>query len=360
MRYTYLGNTGLKVSELCLGAMTFGAPGWGADEAESRRVFHAFVDAGGNFIDTANAYSGGNSETLVGSFVRGRRDRFVIATKYTVGTDPEDINAWGNGRKNLTRALDASLARLGTDHIDLFFPHMWDGFTPVEEVVRALEDAVRAGKVLHTGFSDFPAWLVARADALAEVQRLTRPAAIQIEYNLAQREAERELLPFADALGLSVLDWSPLGGGVLSGKLLSGDKDNRVAVGVIGHFDKYRTARVAEIAGVVVETARDLGCTPSQLAIAWLRARSPAHIPIVGARTAAHIVDNLKAVNLSLSDGVMQRLDAASAIDLGFPSDFHQHGWSRWFGVWPTRLDPRIRHQGRNALALDGCPSVTE
>lgn len=354
MLYTFLGNTGLKVSELCLGAMTFGTEwGWGADEAESRRVFDAFVDAGGNFVDTANAYTGGTSETFVGRFVQGRRDRFVIATKYTIGTDPDDANAWGNGRKTLTRALDASLKRLGTDYVDLYYPHMWDGFTPVEEVVRALEDAVRAGKVLHVGFSDFPAWLVARADALAEVQRLTRPAAIQIEYNLAQREAERELIPLAEHLGLSVLDWSPLGGGLLTGKTLSRGSDGRVATGAVGHFDKYRTPRAEAVARTVVETAQELGVAPSQCAIAWLRAKSPIHIPIVGARTAAHVADNLKAAELTLPEEVVRRLDQATAVDLGFPSDFYPSGWRAWFGDGPTRLDPRVRPHGRKALGLD-------
>lgn len=357
MRYTFLGTSGLKVSELCLGAMTFGAEGgWGADEAESRRMFDAFAEAGGNFVDTANAYGGGESERLVGRFVRGRRDRFVIATKYTVGTDPQDVNASGNGRKTLTRALDASLERLGTDYVDLYFPHMWDGFTPIEETVRALDDAVRAGKVLHVGFSDFPAWLVARADALAEVQRLTRPAAIQIEYNLAQREAERELLPFAETLGLSVLEWSPLAGGALTGKLLDGQAEGRVAASAIGHFDKYRTPRALDVARTVRNLAEELGCSPSQLAIAWLRARSAAHIPIVGARTLAHLDDNLKAVELELSPEIMRRLDQETSIDLGFPSDFYRWGWSAWFGKWPKRLDPRVRPTGRETLGLDRRP----
>ena len=355
MRHTFLGTTGLKVSELCLGAMTFGTEwGWGADEAESQRIFDAFADAGGNFIDTANAYTGGTSETFVGRFIQGRRDRFVIATKYTIGTDPEDANGWGNGRKTLTRALDASLKRLGTDYIDLYYPHMWDGFTPIEEVVRALEDAVRAGKVLHVGFSDFPAWLVARADALAEVQRLTRPAAIQVEYNLAQREAERELMPLAEHLGLSVLDWSPLGGGLLTGKILSGDANGRVATGAVGHFEKYRTPRAETIARTVVEAARELGCQPSELAIAWLRAKSPLHIPIVGARTAAHVAANLKSADLVLPDDVVRRLDQATEIDLGFPSDFYPNGWRAWFGDGPARLDPRVRPRGRRVLGLDG------
>ncbi len=376
MRYTFLGNTGLRVSALCLGTMTFGTDwGWGADEAESRAVFDAFADAGGTFVDTANAYTNGTSEQYLGRFLRGRRDRFVVATKYTITTDPADPNADGNGRKNLRRSLEASLRRLGTDYVDLYWVHMWDGFTPIEETVRALDDAVRAGQVLHVGFSDFPAWLVARADAVAEAARYTRPAAIQIEYNLAQRDAERELLPMAAALGLSVLDWSPLGGGALTGKLLAapGADDaladgtprdavgaaaaaaagpGRVASGAVAHFDRYRTERAAGIAHAVVDAAADLGCSPAQLAIAWLLRRSAAHIPVVGARTAAHLADNLGALDVAVPDEIAARLDAASRITLGFPHDFLRAGRRDWFGPHLEHLDPRVRPLGRATLGL--------
>ncbi|QPH54945.1 aldo/keto reductase [Pontivivens ytuae] len=354
MKYTFVGNTGLKVSELCLGAMTFGTEwGWGADEVESRRIFDAFVDAGGNFIDTANAYTGGTSESYLGSFIADQRDRFVIATKYTISTDPENANAFGNGRKTLMTALDASLKRLGTDYVDLYYAHMWDGFTPVEETLRAMEDAIRQGKVLHFGLSDFPAWLVSRADALAEVMHIARPAAIQIEYNLAQRDADRELIPMAEALGLSILDWSPLGGGVLTGKTLAGDTSGRVATGAVGHFNKYKSEHSLAVAQDVVAMAKELGTSPAQIAIAWLRARSPRHIPIIGARSAAHIADNLQAVSLELDEAVMTRLDHASRTPLGFPSDFWPEGWPAWFGDWPQRLDQRVRLRGRKALKLD-------
>ncbi|MDX2136498.1 MAG: aldo/keto reductase [Chloroflexota bacterium] len=357
MQYTFLGNTGLKVSELCLGAMTFGTEwGWGADEGESRRIFNAFVEAGGNFIDTANAYTNGTSERFIGSFMGDARDRFVVATKYTVSTDAANANGHGNSRKNLIRSLEASLKRLQTDYIDLYFVHMWDAFTPVEEVLRALDDAVRAGKVLHIGFSDFPAWLVARADALAEVSRFTRPAAIQIEYNLAQREAERELIPMAEALGLSVLDWSPLGGGVLTGKTLSGSDTGRVTSGAVGHFDKYRSEHALQVAQGVVEMANELGCSPAQLAIAWLRTKSPIHIPIIGARSAAHIEDNLNAAGIVISDDIMQRLDTLSAIDLGFPMNFYPTGRRGWFGKWPEHIDTRLRPNARRILGLAHTP----
>ncbi|MDX8350771.1 aldo/keto reductase [Cognatiyoonia sp. IB215182] len=354
MKYTFLGQTGLKVSELCLGAMTFGTDwGWGADESESRKIFDAFTDVGGNFIDTADAYTGGTSEQYLGSFIKGQRDRFVIATKYTIGTDPENANAFGNGRKNFMASLDASLKRLETDYIDLYYAHMWDGFTPVEEVIRAMEDAIRAGKVLHFGLSDFPAWLASRADALAELMHLTRPAALQIEYNLAQRDADRELLPMAEALGLSVLDWSPLGGGVLTGKMLEGDTAGRVATGAVGHFNKYKSEQALSVAKVVVEEAKKLGCSPAQLAIAWLRQISPIHIPIIGARSAAHVADNLKAVEVTIPEDTALRLDKASRVPLGFPSDFFPEGWPAWFGEWPKTFDSRLRPLGRRALKLD-------
>ncbi len=359
MRYTFLGPTGLRVSALCLGTMTFGTDwGWGADEAGSRAVFDAFADAGGTFVDTANAYTNGTSERYLGRFLQGRRDRFVVATKYSITTDPADPNADGNGRKNLRRSLEASLRRLGTDYVDLYWVHMWDGFTPVEETLRALDDAVRAGQVLHVGLSDFPAWLVSRADAVAELTRLTRPAAIQVEYNLAQREAERELLPMAEALGLSVCDWSPLGGGALTGKLLGSprpaDAPGRVASGAVAHFDQYRTERTAAIARAVVDAAAEVGCSPAQLAIAWLRRQSPAHIPVVGARTAAHLADNLGALDVAIPDGVAARLDAASRIALGFPHDFFRAGRRDWFGPHLDQLDPRVRPLGRAALGLSG------
>jgi aryl-alcohol dehydrogenase-like predicted oxidoreductase len=358
MQYTFLGTTGMKVSELCLGTMTFGTEwGWGADEQESRRIFDAFVDAGGNFIDTANAYTNGTSERFVGNFIKDARDRFVVATKYTISTDDANANGHGNSRKNLIRSLEGSLKRLQTDYIDLYFVHMWDAFTPVEEVVRALDDAVCAGKVLHIGFSDFPAWLVARADALAQIGHSTRPAAVQIEYNLAQREAERELIPMAEVLGLSVLDWSPLGGGVLTGKTLSGGDSGRVTSGAVGHFDKYRSEHALQIARGIVEIANELGCSPAQLAIAWLRAKSPIQIPIIGARSAAHIEDNLNAVKIVIPDDIMLRLDALSAVDLGFPMNFYPTGRRGWFGEWPERIDTRLRPNARRVLGLPHNPT---
>ncbi len=358
MRYTFLGPTGLRVSELCLGTMTFGEDwGWGADEATSRAVFEDFAEAGGTFVDTADVYTGGSSEAMLGRFLAGRRDRFVVATKYSISTDPTDPNAGGNSRKNLTRSLEASLRRLGTDHVDLYWVHLWDGLTPVEETVRALDDAVRAGKVLHVGFSDFPAWVVARADALAEAVHLTRPAAIQVEYSLAAREAERELVPMADALGLSVLDWSPLAGGALTGKRLPGapaDPDApRVArADAVPHFARYRDRRTAAVAQEVVDVAAELGRSPAQVALAWVRHQSPLHIPVVGARTARHLHDDLGAVDLVLPADALGRLDRVSAIGAGFPLDFLRAGQDGWFGPTVRQLDTRRPRPGQALLGL--------
>ncbi|WMS42497.1 aldo/keto reductase [Acuticoccus sp. MNP-M23] len=358
MKTTFLGSTGLRVSEYCLGTMTFGTEtGWGADEAEAQRIFAAYTDAGGNFIDTANAYTGGTAERMVGKFVAGMRDSYVIATKYTISEDKADPNGGGNHRKSLARAIDASLKRLGTDHIDLYYAHMFDGFTPIEEVMRALDDAVRAGKILYVGLSDFPAWMVSRADLYAEMARLTRPACIQIEYNLAMREGDRELVPMADALGLSVLDWSPLGGGALTGKLVRPDPEEnyegRVATSAVARtFDKYKSDTANRLVSVLIACAEEIGTTPARLALAWLRAKSDMHIPVVGARSARHVADNLKAADLIVPEDVMAVLEEASAIPLGFPTAFIRNGQQAWFADQPQRLDPRARPVGRRFLGL--------
>ena len=274
MQLTFLGHTGLRVSEFCLGTMTFGTDwGWGADEATSRAVFDRYVAAGGNFFDTANAYTNGSSEAMLGKFLHGQRDRHVVATKYTISSDKSNPNAGGNQRKSLRQSLEASLQRLNTDYIDLYWVHMWDGFTPVEETLRALDDAVRAGKILHIGLSDFPAWVVAGADTTARLSGLTRPAAIQVEYNLGYRQAEHELIPMAQAHGLSVLDWSPLGGGALTGKMLQpaskAAQDSRVGSGAVARItNKYQTEQGMALVQTLVAVAQELGCTAAQLALA--------------------------------------------------------------------------------------------
>jgi len=325
MRYRMLGHTGLKVSELCLGAMTFGEGwGWGASKEVSRGIFDAFAGAGGNFIDTANHYTGGTSESYVGEFVKGERDRFVVATKYTLSPRPEDPNAGGNHRKSLVQGLEGSLRRLGTDYVDLYWVHAWDGVTPAEELMHALETVVRAGKALYVGISDAPAWVVARANTLAELRGWTPFSAIQVQYSLVERDVERELLPMARALDLAVTAWSPLGGGTLTGKYRKGrPRPGQTRLSEGGWGDAFLTERNLDIAEEVIRVAQELGRTPSQVALAWLLQRpGQGVIPIVGASRLDQFQDNLGCLDFVLDPALAERLDRASAISLGFPHDF--------------------------------------
>ena len=325
MRYRRFGNSGLRVAELILGAMTFGDQGGvGAPIGECRAMLDAYTAAGGNTIDTAINYRGGASESILGELLQDRRDSYVLATKYTVSRDPGDANGGGNHRKNLVLSLETSLRRLRTDYLDIYWVHMWDRYTPVEETMRALDDVVRAGKVLYVGISDAPAWVVAQANTLAQLRGWTPFIGLQVPYSLLNRNVERELLPMASALGLSVAAWSPLGGGVLSGEFSGADSPTgtRVAAESISERDHA-------IVGVVVEVARELGASPAQVAIAWTRARSAAVHPIVGARRLDQLEDNLRAVDLSLPPEALARLDEVSRIPLGFPHDFIEQisGW---------------------------------
>ena len=320
MRYKLLGNSGLRVSELCLGTMTFGEDwGWGADKEESRAVFQAFAEAGGNFLDTANLYTNGTSETLVGEFVKGDREKWVIATKYSLNTRTGDVNACGNHRKNLFQAVEASLKRLGTDYIDLLWLHLWDSLTPIEEVMRAFDDLVRMGKVLYIGISDSPAWIVSQANTLATLRGWTPFIGLQIEYSLKERTPERELLPMAKALNIGVTAWSPLGGGVLTGKYNQPNPvDGRLSMTDQPFQIFDRDLKIAE---TVLEIAREIGKSPAQVALNWLRNRPNSVIPIIGARRLSQLQDNLACVDFNLTGEQLQRLDNISAISLGFPHE---------------------------------------
>ena len=320
MRYKLLGNSGLRVSELCLGTMTFGEDwGWGSDKEESRAVFRAFAEAGGNFLDTANIYTNGTSETLVGEFVKGDREKWVIATKYSLNTRPGDVNACGNHRKNLFQAVEASLKRLGTDYIDLLWLHIWDSLTPMEEVMRAFDDLVRMGKVLYIGISDSPAWIVSQANTLATLRGWTPFIGLQIEYSLKERTPERELLPMAKALNIGVTAWSPLGGGVLTGKYNQPNPvDGRLSMTDQPFQIFDRDLKIAE---TVLEIAREIEKSPAQVALNWLRNRPNAVIPIIGARKLSQLQDNLACVDFNLTGEHLQRLDNISAISLGFPHE---------------------------------------
>lgn len=323
MRYKLLGRSGLRVSELCLGTMTFGEEwGWGASEQESAQVFNDFAEAGGNFIDTANLYTNGTSEAYVGKFLQGRRDRFVLATKYSLNTDPDNPNGGGNSRKSMVRAVEQSLRRLNTEYIDLYWLHAWDGMTPVDEVMRAFDDLVHAGKVMYVGVSDTPAWIISEANMMAELRGWSRFVGMQIQYSLVSRTPERELLPLARARDLAVTPWGVLGSGVLTGKYAgkAGQK-NAHSRGEMGN--SQLTEQNLRIAHEVEQVAREAGCTPSQVALAWLRQRPfGVVIPILGARTPAQLKDNLGCLEVTLSPEQVSRLDRASDVELGFPHDF--------------------------------------
>lgn len=334
MNYQLLGRSGLRVSELCLGTMTFGEDwGWGAPKDEARKIYDAFREAGGNFIDTANIYTGGSSEKFVGEFMSGHREEMVIATKYTnavsilSGKPGTDANAGGNQRKNMVQSVEASLKHLGTDYIDLYWLHIWDEITPAEEVMRAFDDLVRAGKVLYVGISDAPAWVVAKSNTLAELRGWTRYVGLQIEYSLLERTVERELIPVARDQDMTVLAWSPLRNGLLTGKYLPENaakddkKDSRMHSEMMKGFAAGQAAGEATIRETVA-VGKELGVSAAQVALAWLRHRAVRVIPIIGARKLAQLEDNIGSLRVSLSPEQVARLDQASAISLGFPHDF--------------------------------------
>lgn len=321
MRYKLFGRSGLRVSELALGTMTFGSEwGWGADKETSRAIFDAYVNAGGNFIDSANRYTEGTAEKVVGEFVASDREHFVVSTKYTLKMRQGDPNFSGNHRKNMMQSVRASLKRLNTDYIDILWVHAWDFTTPVEEVLRGLDDLVRQGTVHYVGVSDTPAWVVSWANAIADLRGWSPFVGLQIRYSLADRSAERDLLPMARALDIAVTPWSILGAGVLTGKY---NADPQAS----GRVQRWGAAeRDLRIAAEVSAVAGEIGCTASQVAIAWVLAQQSPYtapvIPIIGATRADQLVSNLDALHISLSTEHLARLDAASAIDLGFPHEF--------------------------------------
>jgi aryl-alcohol dehydrogenase-like predicted oxidoreductase len=317
MRYTLLGSSGLRVSEAALGTMTFGTDwGWGAPEAESRKQFELFAEAGGTLIDTANKYTNGTAETIVGDLIASDRDHFVLGTKYSLSMRDGDLNAGGNHRKSLITALEASLRRLHTSYLDILWLHAWDYLTPPEEVMRALDDQVRLGKVLYLGISDTPAWVVAQLQTTAAERGWSPFAGLQVEYSLVQREVERELIPAARGLGLGVLAWGPLGAGVLSGKYTS-NSDAAASARRLDDIDPARLAIARETAAVAAE----LGLSPATVALAWLRARGGV-IPILGARTAQQLAGNLAYLDVQLPADALVRLDQISHAPRGFPHDF--------------------------------------
>ena len=331
--YRALGRSGLVVSPLCLGTMTFGPGEWGADEAASRAIFDAYRDAGGNFVDTADIYSGGISEEYVGRFIEetGSRDEIVLATKFGFNGSSSPLSgtpggggnphAGGAGSKNIHRALDASLRRLGTDYIDLYWMHVSDGVTPVEEIVQTLGDLVRAGKIRHYAFSDMPAWVATKAATIAQVRSVPGPIAMQVEYSLVARGVEAEHFPAAHEGGMGVMPWSPLAGGFLTGKYERGDTDGKGRLSGANPFgDGKFTDHNWEVLDTLREVAAELGCEPAQAALAWTMACPGVTSTLVGARTAAQLDGNVAAASLRLGEDHMTRLNEVSRPPDGFAS----------------------------------------
>jgi aryl-alcohol dehydrogenase-like predicted oxidoreductase len=330
MKYKLLGKSGLRVSELCLGAMTFGED-WGsflkgASKEESKKIFNLFVQAGGNFIDTANIYQNGTSEKYVGEFIAPERDKFVLATKYTLTTNPNDPNAGGNHRKNLFQSVNASLKRLNTEYIDLLWVHIWDYMTPIEEVMRSLDDLIRSGKILYIGISDAPAWIVSRANTISELRGWSYFIGLQIMYSLIERTPERELLSMARSLDIGVTAWSPLGMGVLAGKYNKDNKNKEPKRFDPNHpmVSTFVNERNISIAKEVQAIANEIEKTPSQVALNWIinQKKKGVIIPILGVRTQAQMIDNLGCLEFELDSEYMKRLNEKSKIELGFPYDF--------------------------------------
>jgi aryl-alcohol dehydrogenase-like predicted oxidoreductase len=320
MRYKLLGPSGLRVSELCLGTMSFGdAWGFGADERESHRILAAYAEAGGNFLDTANKYHEGQSEEILGTFLGSERDRWVLASKYTLAMREGDPNAAGNSRKNMRQSVEASLRRLRTDYLDLLFVHAWDYATPVEEVMRGLDDLVGAGKVSYVALSDAPAWIASQANTLAALRGWSPFVALQLEYSLIERTGERELLPVADAFGLAVTAWAPMGGGLLTGKYTRGSTGIPEDTMRTDRNEMRLTERNREIAHAVDRVADELGTTSAQVGIAWVRRRGEHIIPIVGVRKLDQLGDALGSLDVELPAHHVSQLDEVSRIELGFP-----------------------------------------
>ncbi|NNG24592.1 aldo/keto reductase [Massilia sp. ML15P13] len=321
MRYRVFGkHTGLRVSQLALGTGNFGTTwGYGAEPDEARRMFGKYIEVGGNFIDTADNYQAGQSETLLSDLIAPVRERLVLASKFTLGPTPAQagIAATGNSRKVMIQSVESSLKRLKTDRIDLLWVHMPDGVTPMEEVMRGLDDLARAGKIVYAGLSDFPAWRVSRAATLAELRGSLPIAGVQLEYSLVERTAERELLPMAQALGLGTVAWSPLGGGLLTGKYRRGELGRATQLGtLIHHEDSAQKGAVLDALQVVADETES---NPGRVAIAWVMARGA--IPIVGPKSLAQMDDNLGATELRLTEQQLLHLNAAGSPSLGFPHE---------------------------------------
>src|SRR5258705_8854960 len=343
MKYRLLGKSGLRVSEAALGTMTFGDEwGWGSPKAEAQKVYEIYREAGGNFIDTANFYTGGTSETFVDEFIKGHRDSVVLGTKYSNAVPGNDPNAAGNHRKSMMHALEASLKRLQTDYIDLYWVHIWNGITPVKEVMRSLDDIVRQGRVLYVGISDAPAWWIAQANTLAKLRGWTPFTGLQIEYSLIERTVERELVPMAQALNLGILAWSPLARVVLTGKYHGDGKADGGRMTNKGMKDFFpEEQRAAPIISAVKSVSEQTGRRMAQVARAWLRHRTVPVIPNIGARKVSQLQEKLASFELELLAEQLKSLDGASRIELGFPQALYEKEMVRaimYGGTWDRLL----------------------
>jgi aryl-alcohol dehydrogenase-like predicted oxidoreductase len=355
--YVTLGRSGLRVSPFCLGAMTFGEE-WkfGSNPTDSKRVIDAFLAHGGNFIDSANMYNHGNSEKILGEYFKdpAKRDRAVIATKFSGNLFPGDPNGGGSNRKAILRACDESLRRLQTDYIDLYWLHFWDKQTPMEETMAAIDTLVQSGKVRYFGFSDTPAWKVTQAIYEVERQglsRAARPIALQIEYSLLQRTVEGELIPMARELGLGVTPWSPLKFGILTGKYTrtSRPKEGRSTTGWI---DRNLTDHAYAVVDLLIATSKELGCTPAQVALAWVQGKAGVASSIIGARTVEQLEDNIKALDVKLTAAQTARLDELTKPSLNFPHDFLAGAQTQIHGAVPMTIN------GETPAASDLLPKV--
>ncbi len=325
--FVTLGRSGLRVSPLCLGAMTFGEDwGFGSPVEQSLEVIDAYLDAGGNFIDTANIYTKGHSEQIIGDHLCSKpalRDSLVIATKWLGNMFPGDPNAGGAHRKNLYTSVEHSLRRLQTDYIDLLWMHFWDQHTPIDETMRALDDLVRAGKVRYVGFSDTPAWKCAQAQLLAHFNSWSPLIALQIEYSLAERTPEADLIPMAKEMGMGVTPWSPLKGGLLTGKYARNKRpaegDAKRADWLEKHLENEKTLNLLD---TLIEVAAETERPPAEVALAWCRQQSGIHSSIIGARTLEQLKSNLASLSLTLSDEHLKKLNDDSKPDLPFPHPF--------------------------------------
>lgn len=343
MRYKLFGKSGLRVSEICLGTMTFGEEwGWGSSYAQSRKIFDCFADNGGNFIDTANFYTTGTSEKMLGEFLAHHRERFVLATKYTLCMNENDPNAGGNHRKNLFQSVHASLKRLSTDYIDILWVHAWDFMTPVEEVMRGLDDLIRAGKIHYIGISDTPAWIVSQANTLASLKGWSSFIGLQLEYSLVERTIESEFFPLAQAFDLAITAWSPLAAGLLTGKYHNKTEQSTLRLNEAEDwFNRYFNDRNLKIVDTVVEIAKEIGQTPAQVAINWIRQKDITMIPIIGARTFEQLKDNLACLDFTLSQEQILRLNQVSQFLKGFPHEFLKSNQAQQaiFGKMLSQID---------------------